>query len=180
MRSSPRLWLRSFPPDNLADADDVREIRIRGLGQGATDNGTTVVESFQGFGTPTPSPTPSPFTPSPTPCGIPTWTAGICRQGFPSFGPWVITSPRTGTCTQWEDAGADTAGSDYTHPFEYNPTTDTWVTKAATYPDNQVNNMACGVMTVSATPQIYCVGGRPQEPPRPPREYLFTIPSVTR
>jgi hypothetical protein len=54
---------------------------------------------------------------------------------------------------------ADTAGSDFTHPFEYNPATNTWVTKAATYPDNQVNNMACGVLTVSGTPYIYCVGG---------------------
>ena len=54
---------------------------------------------------------------------------------------------------------ADTAGSDYTHPFEYTPGTNTWVAKAATYPDNQVNNMACGVGTVSGTAQIYCVGG---------------------
>ena len=28
-----------------------------------------------------------------------------------------------------------------------------------TLPDNQMNNMACGVLTVSGTPQIYCVGG---------------------
>jgi hypothetical protein len=54
---------------------------------------------------------------------------------------------------------ADTAGSDYTHPFEYNPAADTWTVKAATYPDLQVNNMACGAMTVSGTSQIYCVGG---------------------
>ena len=31
--------------------------------------------------------------------------------------------------------------------------------QTAAYPDNQVNNMACGVLTVSGTPQIYCVGG---------------------
>jgi len=54
---------------------------------------------------------------------------------------------------------ADTAGSDYTNPFEYSPAADTWTVKTATYPDNQVNNMACGVLTVSGTPQIYCVGG---------------------
>ena len=29
----------------------------------------------------------------------------------------------------------------------------------ATYPDNQVNNMACGVLAESGTPYIYCVGG---------------------
>jgi Kelch motif len=54
---------------------------------------------------------------------------------------------------------ADTAGADFTQPFEYNPATNTWITKGATYPDNQVNNMACGVLTVGGTPQIYCVGG---------------------
>ena len=54
---------------------------------------------------------------------------------------------------------SDLAGSDFMHPFEYDPATNTWTTKAATYPDNQVNNMACGVLTVSGTPNIYCVGG---------------------
>jgi len=54
---------------------------------------------------------------------------------------------------------SDLAGSDFTHPFEYNSGSNTWTTKAATYPDNQVNNMACGVLTVSGTPYIYCVGG---------------------
>jgi hypothetical protein len=56
---------------------------------------------------------------------------------------------------------SDTAGSDFTHPFEYNPNSNTWVTKSATYPDNQVNNMACGVLTQSGTPYIYCIGGSP-------------------
>jgi hypothetical protein len=54
---------------------------------------------------------------------------------------------------------SDAFGSDATNPFEYNPTTNTWTTKAAIFPDAHVNNMACGVLTVSGTPQIYCVGG---------------------
>ena len=54
---------------------------------------------------------------------------------------------------------ADTAGSDFTHPFEYGPATNSWTTKSATYADNQVNNMACGVLTDAGTPYIYCVGG---------------------
>jgi hypothetical protein len=54
---------------------------------------------------------------------------------------------------------SDSAGSDFTNPFEYDPGTNTWTTKAATYPDNQVNNMACGVLTDAGTPYIYCVGG---------------------
>ena len=54
---------------------------------------------------------------------------------------------------------ADTAGSEFTHPFEYDPGTNSWTTKAATYPDNHVNNMACGVLADAGTPYIYCVGG---------------------
>jgi N-acetylneuraminic acid mutarotase len=54
---------------------------------------------------------------------------------------------------------SDLTGSEFTHPFEYDSGSDTWTTKMATYPDNQVNNMACGVLTVGGTPYIYCVGG---------------------
>ncbi|HEY3662756.1 MAG TPA: hypothetical protein VGL24_06345 [Chthoniobacterales bacterium] len=54
---------------------------------------------------------------------------------------------------------SDNAGDDFTHPFEYNPSTNTWTTKSASFPDNQVNNMACGVLNASGTDYIYCVGG---------------------
>jgi len=54
---------------------------------------------------------------------------------------------------------ADTAGSDSVHPLEFTPATNTWLSKASTFPDNQMNNMACAVLTVGGTPQIYCVGG---------------------
>ena len=45
------------------------------------------------------------------------------------------------------------------HPFEYDPGPNSWTTKSATYPDNQVNNMACGVLNVNGADYIYCVGG---------------------
>ena len=35
----------------------------------------------------------------------------------------------------------------------------TWTTKAATYPDEMVNNMACAVLNDSGRNYIYCVGG---------------------
>jgi hypothetical protein len=55
---------------------------------------------------------------------------------------------------------SDLAGSDFMHPFEYNPGTNSWATKSATYPDNQVNNMACAVLlNVTTGYAIYCVGG---------------------
>jgi plastocyanin len=54
---------------------------------------------------------------------------------------------------------ADTAGSDFQHVLQYNPSTNTWTQRGVTLPDNQMNNMACGVLAVSGTPYIYCVGG---------------------
>jgi plastocyanin/N-acetylneuraminic acid mutarotase len=54
---------------------------------------------------------------------------------------------------------ADTAGSEFTHPFEYDPVANTWTMKSATYPDTHTNNMACGVLADGGTPYIYCVGG---------------------
>jgi hypothetical protein len=53
----------------------------------------------------------------------------------------------------------DGVGNDFAHPFEYNATSNSWAIKSATYPDNQVSDMACGVLTDSGTPYIYCVGG---------------------
>jgi plastocyanin len=54
---------------------------------------------------------------------------------------------------------ADGTGNDFVHPFEYDPAANSWTTKGASFPDNQVNNMACGVLAESGTPYIYCVGG---------------------
>ena len=54
---------------------------------------------------------------------------------------------------------SDTAGNEFTHPFEYDPANNTWTTKSATYPDIQVNDMACGVLSDAGTPYIYCVSG---------------------
>jgi len=54
---------------------------------------------------------------------------------------------------------ADTAGSDFQHVLRYSPTSNSWTQMGVTLPDNQMNNMACGVLAVSGTPYIYCVGG---------------------
>jgi hypothetical protein len=54
---------------------------------------------------------------------------------------------------------SDSPGSDFTNPFEYDPLAHTWTTKSATYPDNQLSNMACGILNNAGTNLIYCVGG---------------------
>src|SRR5262245_24184434 len=113
--------------------------------------------NFQGGGpSPTPSTTPS-ATPTATPTGC-TWSAGpdlpntmVRAAGvyFPANGKFYAMGGRS----------ADTVGSEFTNPLEYDPATNQWTTKSATYPDNHVNNMACGVLTDAGTPYIYCVGG---------------------
>src|SRR6202011_3401762 len=88
----------------------------------------------------------------------PGWSAGgaLPSIGVRSVG---VFFPANGKFYAMGGRSADTAGSDFTHPFEYDPVANTWTTKSATYADNQVNNMACGVLAVSGTPYIYCVGG---------------------
>src|SRR5947207_5035582 len=54
---------------------------------------------------------------------------------------------------------ADTAGSDFQHVLKYSPGTNTWTQMGVTLPDNTMNNMACGVLNLGGTPEIYCVGG---------------------
>ena len=55
---------------------------------------------------------------------------------------------------------SDAVGSDLMHPLEFDPVQNNWATKAATFPDNMVNDMVCNVLAdPSATPFIYCVGG---------------------
>ena len=93
------------------------------------------------------------------PAGAPcSWSAGpdLPSVAVRSVG---IFFPANGRFYAMGGRISDAAGSDFTHPFEFDPKTSAWTTKGATYPDNQVNNMACGVLTDAGTPYIYCVGG---------------------
>ena len=91
-------------------------------------------------------------------CAPSGWSAG---PDLPSVGVRLVGVyfPANGKFYGMGGRSADTAGNDFTHPFEYDPDSNSWTTKSATYPDNQVNNMACGVVSESGTPYIYCVGG---------------------
>jgi len=114
--------------------------------------------NFVGGGTPTPTPTGTPAV-SPTP------TPGSCSWGpgadLPSVGTRFAGAffPDNGKFYAMGGRSSDTAGNEFTHPFEYDPATNSWTTKSATYPDIQVNNIACGVLNDSGTDFIYCVGG---------------------
>jgi hypothetical protein len=88
----------------------------------------------------------------------PGWTPGgnLPSVGVRSVG---VYFPRNGRFYAMGGRSSDLAGSDFLHPFELDPAFNTWINLTATYPDNQVNNMACGVLTENGTPYIYCVGG---------------------
>lgn len=126
-----------------------------------------------GGGSPTPTPTATPVSCS--------WLAG---QDLPSVGtrlvgvfspgnfhhsrnsigglsasPAPTVAPPLGKFYAMGGRSSDTAGSDFTHPFQYDPASNIWTTKSATYPDNQVSDMACGVLNVNGADYIYCVGG---------------------
>src|SRR5262249_41325562 len=58
----------------------------------------------------------------------------------------TVSPPPLGKFLTMGGSSSDTPGSEFTHPFQYDPASNTWTTKSATYPDNQVNNMACGVL----------------------------------
>src|SRR4029077_8719949 len=91
-------------------------------------------------------------------CAQPVWSAG---PDLPNVGVRLVGVyfQANGKFYGMGGRSADTAGSDFTHPFAYDPTSKSWGTKLPPLPDNQVNNMACGVLAVSGSPFIYCVGG---------------------
>ena len=87
-------------------------------------------------GTPSPTPTATatvPPSPTPTPSCVPSWSAG---PNIPAVGAVRAVGnyfPANGRFYAMGGRSSDTAGNDFTHPFEYNPATNTWVTKAATF-----------------------------------------------
>jgi plastocyanin len=91
-------------------------------------------------------------------CAPSGWSAGA---DLPSVGTRIVGVyfQANGKFYGMGGRSSDAAGSEFTHPFEYDPGTNSWTTKSATYPDAHTNNMACGVLTDAGTPYIYCVGG---------------------
>src|SRR5207249_4784428 len=91
--------------------------------------------------------------------GAQTWTAGPNVPPVALVRAVGVYFPANGKFYAMGGRSSDAAGNEFLHPFEYNPATNSWTIKSATYTDPQTNNMACGVLTDAGTPQIYCVGG---------------------
>ena len=103
--------------------------------------------NFVGGASPTPTATPSQCSWSAGP-SLPTVLVRGVGVYFPD-GNFYSVGGRT----------SDTAGSDFQHVLKYSPTSNTWTQMGVTLPDNTMNNMACGVLSLGGTPKIYCVGG---------------------
>jgi hypothetical protein len=143
-------------PDMLTSTGRIKIEAVGNIYFDISDNNFSIIT-----GVPSPTPTAtSTVAPSATPSCTPGWSFGPAVPGvaasvrapgnyFPANGKFYSIGGRS----------ADTAGADFTHPFEYDPGTNAWTTKPSTIPDLKVNNMACGVMSVGGTDQIYCVGG---------------------
>jgi len=99
-------------------------------------------------GTPTPTPTPTPAACS--------WAAG---PDLPSAGTRLVGVFFPANGKFYAMGGRDVNNVEFTNPFEYDPGSNSWTTKSATYPDAFTNNMACGVLNDSGTDYIYCAGG---------------------
>jgi len=98
---------------------------------------------------------------APSPRGNPTRIDWFPGPDLPSPGVRLVGVyfPANGKFYVMGGRSMDGVGHDLVHPFEYDPVSNTWATKSASYPDNQVSDMACGVLNDSGTDYIYCVGG---------------------
>ena len=99
--------------------------------------------------------------PTPTPTATPTGCAWAPGPDLPSVGARIVGVffPGNGKFYGMGGRSSDNPGTEFTNPFEFDPVSNSWTIKSATYPDIQVNNMACGVLNESGTDYIYCVGG---------------------
>ena len=151
-----RSWIAGSNTQGGADLEDLNN----------NDIPVATIESFGLFGnwmiradagaqvSPTPTATAT-ATGTPSSCswgaGADLPTAGIRFSGvfFPANGKFYAMGGRD----------LQTGGTEFTHPFEYDPVGNSWTTKAASYPDPFVSNIECAVANDSGTDYIYCVGG---------------------
>ena len=108
--------------------------------------------NFQGGGT---SPTPTP-TATPASCS---WAAG---PSMPSVGARMVGVffPANGKFYAMGGRSSDVGGSEFTHPFEYDPGSNSWTTKSASLSRHSWSTTwRAAVLNQGGTDYIYCVGG---------------------
>lgn len=97
---------------------------------------------------------------TPTPC---TPTAGVWNAGpampVPLVRSWGEYLASDNSLYVIGGRTSDAGGSDNQTIYAFNTGTSTWVTKTATLPDNQVNNMVGGTVSMGGSQVIIVVGG---------------------
>jgi len=162
----------NFNPNRSQHEEDVYYVRVSPSGGGTptptpTASPTpTPTPTATATATTTPTATPTAtHTPTATPTATPTGTPAGCSWSTGPDMPTVLVRavgvyfPTDGNFYSMGGRTSDTAGSDFQHVLRYTPSTNTWTQMGVMLPDNQMNNMACGVLTVSGSSYIYCVGG---------------------
>jgi N-acetylneuraminic acid mutarotase len=153
--SNPALTLTSGAPETCGGIH-YTTIPNNHFGYGRVD---ILAAVNQGQGTATPTPPPATPSPTATACGAPAhWMAG---EPFPvtmvrGVGVWF---PPNGRFYDMGGRQSDAAGSGLLNPYEYDPTTDTWITKTATFEGQQVGNAAAAALNGPSGWRIYMVGG---------------------
>ncbi len=131
---------------------------------GGYNGGALAEHLYRGTGGCGATATPTPVGPSPTPtciAGGASWGAGPdFNDPLGNIRGLGVYFPPTGKFYVIGGRDSDSAGSDSINPHIYDPVANSWSTASSTVvPDNQVNNMGGGVVTVSGTPMIVVVGG---------------------
>ena len=85
-------------------------------------------------------------------CTPPGSWANFTEPGTTIVRAWGAFFPPTGKFYAVGGRFDDTAGDDFTNVNIYDPATDTWSASAATFSDNQVNNMVGGSVTFAQDP----------------------------
>ena len=96
---------------------------------------------------------------SPATCGTPAQWIQVADFPSPLIRAAGIWYPPNGRFYSLGGRTSDAAGSDILNPYEYDPITDSWSVKTAAYNNNQVNNMAAGLLNVGGNWLVYTVGG---------------------
>ena len=87
----------------------------------------------------------------------------------------ALISPRPRPQLKDQKGCRSTAGSDFQHVLRYTPSTNSWSQMGVTLPDNQMNNMACGVTTVPPVLLLSTAWAAPQLGKPPPLRAMSFI-----
>lgn len=166
-QTQQRSWIAGMgsgaPPDrdNLGGNDLLGTIENL---SGGSISGNWIIRAYGNDALPlTRTPTLTP-TRTPTPgCSDTGWISGprLPTDQVRAVGVWEPASVVGGSGRFYVMGGrsADDPSANLVNPRYYNPATSNWIVTTASFPDNQVSNMACADLNGPVGHRIYCMGG---------------------